>query len=212
MSYILDALKKSDQERSRERGPTLASVHGNWRPPQRRGWHMAVGLTVCLVLAAAGWGGLRWWWSEDPSHGGTLPAALSPVGPETDDSAIGTTGADLAPAAGIAVAPTDADPADIALDSGPAATAGSVERQRLQPPLQELWELPDPVRAQLPALTFSFHVYADDPPRRTIIINGRRHSEGDEMPGGLRLEEITRDGVIMQFRDRRIMIPVVNDW
>ena len=61
-------------------------------------------------------------------------------------------------------------------------------------------------------MAFSFHVYASDPARRTIIINGRRLREGQPINGETRLQHITADGVIVEFRNYRIALPVINQW
>ena len=69
------------------------------------------------------------------------------------------------------------------------------------------------VRAEVPGLTFSFHVYSDTPVRRTIIINGRRVREGEWVEKQLLLEEITPKGVILIWNGlHRFSIDVVDGW
>lgn len=75
-----------------------------------------------------------------------------------------------------------------------------------------LAELPADIRASMPALAFSFHVYGSDPSRRTIIINGRRLREGQALNDAMRLRRITPDGVVMAYRNYDIALPVINQW
>jgi general secretion pathway protein B len=79
-------------------------------------------------------------------------------------------------------------------------------------PVQEVDELPEEVRNNLPAMTFSFHVFSSSPQQRTIIINNRRMREGEEVNPGLVLQQITEDGVILLFERHRVHISVLSGW
>lgn len=238
MSYILDALKKSEQERARERGPTLASVHNGWRPEAGRPRFIGVGLSVLLLvsLLALG-GGLAWHYAPEllSRIGATqgieqnavapfksVPAAPGKAVPEAKavpkESSAGA-GEGAPEPLGQPDPEAKPEPANAASgsksgsgpSSEPGAEPGSETGAEMRA-VQELWELPDPVRADFPALTFSFHVYAQAPERRAIIINNRRLREGEAVTSELRLERITEDGVIMAFRGHRVHIPVVQGW
>ena len=57
MSYILDALKKSDQERQQNNGPNLQSVHRQQpaiKAAPSKLWLLIIFLLV-LIVAVAGW-------------------------------------------------------------------------------------------------------------------------------------------------------------
>lgn len=85
-----------------------------------------------------------------------------------------------------------------------------------QPPQQTqvvtMAELPAGIRSSMPSLSFSFHVYASDPARRTIIINGRRLREGQTLNKEIRLINITPEGVVVAYRQHHIALPVINQW
>ncbi len=178
MSYILDALKKSDQERQQNNGPSLQTVQ---RPhllnKQGRSRHLVLLVLLCLMLVAGGW------YLKDIT-GLTVP---KPLAQEAVQSPV--------------VAPV-ATPKPVI-----------VPPVELNQQLVEFSQLPDPVQQAIPALTFSFHVFSDNPERRTIIINKRRVREGNEVSAGLVLEEITEQGVILQWQGQhRFTIDVVENW
>jgi general secretion pathway protein B len=81
------------------------------------------------------------------------------------------------------------------------------EKQRLQEPAPiSYWELPDSIRAEVPAIKFSVLVYATKPADRFVLINGQRLGEGDSSQPGLVVEEIRRDGVIFSYRLYRFLV------
>lgn len=74
------------------------------------------------------------------------------------------------------------------------------------PPLPFLDDLPASVRGELPKLKFAGHTYSAIPQDRLIIINSGIKRQGDLVESGLKLEEITWDGVILDFRGMRFQV------
>ena len=68
------------------------------------------------------------------------------------------------------------------------------------------WELPAALRSEFPGVDLAVHVFAPDPTARFVLIDGQRYVEGDTVAAGVRLAEILRGGVIVEFRDYRIWI------
>ena len=52
-------------------------------------------------------------------------------------------------------------------------------------------------------MNISVHLYSPNPSSRLVRINNRIYHEGDQIDTDLRLERITPDGLIMNFRDER---------
>ena len=94
------------------------------------------------------------------------------------------------------VAPATPPPSAAAIPS-PSSTAS----------LPLLWELPYEKRKDIPALVMSLQVYALDPAQRFAIINEERHVEGDDLGDGLKLQEITPDGLIVEYGGERFLFP-----
>ena len=64
-------------------------------------------------------------------------------------------------------------------------------------------DLPLSVRQELPAMTISVHAYSDNPASRLVGIDSRILREGDDIVAGLKLEQITPDGMILGFKGYR---------
>ena len=75
------------------------------------------------------------------------------------------------------------------------------------PTLPRLGDLPAGERNALPPLKVSMHVYADEPAQRFVIVDGRRHVEGDVVAEGLVVGEIRRDGVVLSLHGRALLLP-----
>jgi general secretion pathway protein B len=52
----------------------------------------------------------------------------------------------------------------------------------------------------LPPLHMDLHVYAPDPSKRFVIVNGAKLGEGQSSPEGVRAESITTEGAILSYR------------
>lgn len=67
-------------------------------------------------------------------------------------------------------------------------------------------ELPVAERQSLPTLKQSLHIYSAEPVRRAIIIDGKRYAEGDVMQPGLTVEHIRRDGTVLRWEGRQLLL------
>ena len=192
MSYILDALKKSQQERQQQQGPSIQTIH---KPhvlharPAGNPWPWIVLCVLILVLAGGGF-----WYLQQSAPVPAVPLAMDKPAPANP-------------------APVSDDAAERQAVASELMPAQPTTAAASKPPLVEFYQLPDPVKQQIPALTFSFHVYSANPERRTIIINNQRLREGAVVSEGLQLEEITGQGVILNWQNRhRFAISVVENW
>lgn len=212
MSYILDALRKSDAERRRGVVPTLASVPlapAAAEPPAL----VFHGLSALLLLVAAGvliaW--LRPWSpapavealvADQPSAARQVaPAAVptvsaAPVWPETDVSRQESLSVTVS-----AVAPDSPAPRRKLATAAGAATRSPTPDNAA--PVMASADLPAALRLQLPPMSIAVHAYSAAPRDRLVSINGRMLREGDSLAPDLRLEQITPDGMIFAYRGYR---------
>lgn len=225
MSFILDALRKSEIERQRQSGPSIAEI-----PVAREDRRLPVALVAIGVLLAVNVGVLLFFLLRDsgarepadvPEAATSAPppvAAATPApataAPATDSA---TTG--LAPDANdepavfypsqvfsgsATMAPDAPDPT--LLPRAPAVAPGGSVTYGDEPP-RPLESLPTGPGAGLPELTVDLHIFTDEIARRAVFINGRRYAQGATLAEGPKVEEITRDGAVLNFRGRRFLLP-----
>jgi general secretion pathway protein B len=60
---------------------------------------------------------------------------------------------------------------------------------------------------RVPELHLDIHVYTPRPADRFVFINNRKYREGGETPDGTRIERITPDGVVLNHRGLRFLMP-----
>lgn len=221
MSFILDALKKSEQERPPKAVPDVHTVHGQPpRPPRRR--RLWPGLLVFALLLNASllllwlrpWGGPEQ--SELPAPLLQAPSEPPPVMAASQVAAASAVEevrvpepvvapATLRPRSTPAVetpsprpSAVDASPREekknVIIEAGPAPVAGGI---------QDFDRLPSDVRRSVPPFEISLHFYTEAPASRMVRINGRNLREGDDLVAGFALEKITPSGVVLAWKGHR---------
>lgn len=222
MSYILEALKKSDQQRQRGATPTLPTAPVAI-PAPKQPMFLYYGLLAAVLLAAGiliGW--LHPWQAEQPapatepiaakpqisvSHQ-TAPAPL-PEPPEMARKTVQELPAAF-PAPTVQQAPVVAAmkadmpaPARTEAHAAPAPMpekpADAAQEQKAIP----MAELPLQIQQEIPAMTIPLHAYSSKPGDRLVSINDRMLREGESLTPGLRLEQITPDGLIFSYKGYR---------
>lgn len=225
MSFILDALKKSEIERQRQSVPGLMDTP----PALRRGplpaWALFLGallavnvvvLTVMLMRNSP----------RATASVHTKPPVAAPAvdsSPAAANSHFSPLGATPVYAPEIPVTPAEqAAPAALAAATAPHPAAqravphvthhadpvlvdeDSKADDELLPTINEL----NLTGAQaLPELHLDVHVYATNPADRFVYINMRKYREGNTLQEGPVLEKIRRDGVVLNYKGLRFLLP-----
>jgi len=244
MSFILDALKKSENDRQRQASPALFEV--KVAAPRRKFPLWAAGLAVLLGInmLVLAWVMLRR--PEGPQPlGQAAPAALAqpmaangaPPGMVTVPATVTlptTVNIPISSAPSVSLNSAPAEPGVAGRSQVPPLTDEPVlqghepavppdyDQDDYRPAItpqqageiaarRRAGELPsrDEVLAQgdaLPDLRLDLHVYAANPTERFVFINMRKLREGESLPEGVRVDEITRNGVELSYRGRRFAI------
>jgi len=226
MSFILDALKKSEAERQRQAGPALLEMRV---VPPRRGlpaWAIALALLLLVNLGVLAWLALRTAGVPAPAAAtaapagpmagrpppvadapGAPPGAASPVpgaaAPLAPPAASPPVFAATAPAHGRSASASQAaeEPEDNPADTAP-AVAAPPGAARSSKGLQNYVAL----SSTMPALRLDLHAWAELPAERYALINMHRVREGDTLPEGPRVQQITRDGVVLDYRGTEFLL------
>ncbi len=235
MSFILDALRKSETARRRSEAPDLfATMPSVPEPvPVRPQWPLwTLGIVGVLSMIAALW--LLAQRAPSPAPGD----ALGDVGANTSMTTPAAQPIVVQPSATVVVTPAPAanavpEPAITprASPSAPAllpATPDSTPKPDLPAPPEPLAvPLPAPPitpaappagdqivsladldpgsRKQLPPLKLSMHLWNETASQRFVILDGQRLKEGDVL-GEIVIERITRDGAVLMWRGSRLKI------
>jgi general secretion pathway protein B len=228
MSFILDALKKSENERHRQHGPALLEVRV--AAPRSRMPLWAALLGIALLANAAV---LTWLLLRPPPQGQTAAVAVAsgtaaavpavsatpPVAaplPATPQPAYAATAASAGflPDPALATTPLPAAASDTAAPSNPAdylpaaaarTAPAAIANAAADMGLPSIHDL-NASGANLPELRLSLHVYDPEPARRYVLLNSTRLREGESTPDGIRLERVTEAGVILAWRNRRFTL------
>ncbi len=219
MSFILDALKKSENSRLRQDHPAIfdaqaAAVRRQGLPRWGIALMVLLGLNL-LILAYA------LWRPTEP------PAAVPTVQPEsTTASAAAHTAAAPAQSRPALSRPALAAPAPTApaLAAPPSAAptrsmaAPPSDARRSTPPAfpvssEESPTLPSrddllAAGAAIPEANLNMHVYDASPALRFVLLNGQRLREGEVSREGLRVEQILPSGVLLSTGGTSFMLSI----
>ena len=197
MSYILEALKKSQAERQLGSAPTLQAVPLGAAPLQaarksRLPWIAIGGVALALAI------GVAVWRVQTPV---VQPAATVILTPPPAPVAV-------APPAPVVVAPPPA--LAVVPPSAPASKPAPVV-QPVAAPAQEklpfLRELPDAIQRMVPQVTFGGYMYSANPADRLILVDKVLRHEGEEVAPGLMLEKLQPRAAVMNYKGYRYLVP-----
>jgi general secretion pathway protein B len=213
MSFILDALKKSEVERQRQSVPGLMDT----RPGQRRSrlpWWVAA---LCLLL------GVNLvvltfvlWNRRAPSAPAPRPSEALVRGtpaaapPTVEHFSPLDTAPVYAPEIPVAAAPAaegQRKPAARAVRHADPILSDDGAQAEAQEALPSISEINLTGSQALPELHIDVHVYATNPADRFVYINMRKYHEGAALPEGPVVERIRRDGVVLNYRGLRFILP-----
>jgi general secretion pathway protein B len=232
MSYILDALKKAESERHLGSVPTLhtpaePALSGKHTLPWPSWPKLLTGLAlvaILLMLAALLW---RASWDAAPPPGSPASATLAPTQPAAQPQPQATSKVRQTPikrAAPVAAAPSRAPatavtpPPSIAPAPAKAlvptsTTTPTPKREPTAPPPTAseaiaplLPQLPEAIQRAIPPLAIKGIIYSTNPADRILLVgNGLLH-EGEDLPGGVRLERILPKSAILNYKGLRYRV------
>jgi general secretion pathway protein B len=233
MSFILDALKKSENERQRQAGPALATVPTSVQKGSGKKW-----LTILVISMAVVIGILAIMLVRTDAPPRTIPAqrpiVASPPATQATNPVAVTRPPQRAendiPQAHVAAVPEKREVRSLRdearVGGGESATRADLTSTATaaRPSPQPTTTTPPKTRStdasQLPtardlflqgALTsiplhLDLHIYSDEPARRAVFVNGKKYREGDQILNGPRVREIVPEGVVLDDGRQRFLL------
>ncbi|WP_127996365.1 general secretion pathway protein GspB [Piscinibacter defluvii] len=219
MSYILDALRRADAERSRGGVPGLhAQAQGGDTAdePRRHGaapWAgiaIALGLTLLVVLLWLGFAPT----TPVPEPAPNVLPVVPPPAPVAAPVVAAEPAAPPAPAPAPVVPPATTLPAlppptpvpvarAPAAKAEPAAPRAAASAPAAEPRIPALRELPEDLRRQIPPLNVGGSTWSANAASRFVILNGQLLRENDPVNPELTLRQIRQRSLVLEFRGQR---------
>ena len=219
MSFILDALKKSESERQEQADTEFATVPSSPATPTAPRWLWVLGSLLIINIVVL----LSLMLRQD----------APPVASEATPNPVAVGAASAANIAAVDITPSTntpttestsfADQVAVARQNQPArstpvpqqATATNITPvvsvanlpQSAAAILPSLAELRANGRLQLPDLHVDIHVYSDVRSERFVFINMNKYKENSSLDEGPVLKEITSDGVILEHNGIVFILP-----
>ncbi|MDA8789594.1 general secretion pathway protein GspB [Pseudomonadales bacterium] len=218
MSFILDAIKKSEDERQRSKQPDVHSLQNSGVytvAPQRRfvrSFILLVALVMLIGICSWLWPQIQRQFTPHQYERGQAPLAQ---GSSIQNQKSSQAGGQKVTTTQVTNAATDADMAtgsDVAFSTGQQSSNSASNKLPPRNFIKELWQMPADFQSTVPDLKFSFHVFSTNPEKRTIIINGRRMREGQMVSSQVKLRVITETGVICEHKGQYFHVDVVEKW
>jgi len=235
MSYILEALKKSEQQREIGHVPGISSVHENTAKSVTGNW---LWLIVTVLLLNAGLLVLLLWpESESEPESATLSAPVreQPVQVQQHRPAAAPLVSQPPPVekpvprvpqtADIAPLPESPAPDVVKTETVAKPVVQEAVIAAASPAQPQVVHTPrPPVKAAAPALPvwpqiptnlfqqlsgnlrLDVHVFSDQPQKRFVLINMKKYKQGEKLQEGPQLDEITLEGAILSFHGQRFRL------
>lgn len=217
MSYILEALKKSQAERQLGELPSIHAPQVQLHDAAASGaarrapvWLALGGVTVAVAAALLLW---------QPWQAAATPApAVAP--------AVVLAQAVPAPMPMPAPAPAPVAPVPAAATAAPVHHARPVAEPKQETPGQAapapatpapapaaeetvpaMRDLPEPIQRQIPPVAIGGYIYSKNPADRLLLIDKVLRHEGEELAPGLVLEKLQPKAAIFSFKGYRYRVP-----
>ena len=205
MSYILDALNKSEQEKTETKTPGLNTVHQrvertDSRTPER--WQIIVALILTLNFAVLA----VWYFTSSDSPDTQMTAQPPPRSslPSITESTVAPSRAQSSerPQAPVVTRQTTTqETGRVALQAIPSQRSSGNDSRAVRLD----------TRTRLAAIRFSSHIFAADQALRMVVVDGQRMKEGDTLSGGIDWSRLQRMASSSSTRTR-YPIDVLSQW
>jgi general secretion pathway protein B len=218
VSYILEALKKLEQKRQQEGTPNLLTLQGDATKvrQKRRLWpYIALGVVllngimVLLLFWIAPWkhAGQPLSQTSRVARESTTPPPVT-VLPEKKEQPVAETKKDvpLPEKKDVTQSAPSQPPAPI--KTSPESSPREIKPIKPSNKVLSIKELPAAIKGSLPELKMTVHSYNEQPQSRFVVMNNNTIREGQPMNADLKVEQITPNGVILNYQGHRFVLGI----
>ena len=203
MSFILDALRKSENERQKNASPGLADVRVRTEKPTRKLWFPLVAVMLGINVVV-----LVYLWLWQPDGAVTNPVAQQGTGPvgaasARDPQPLGHRENEVRRLSQEAGRST---PTAATAQPAAAVPAALIEQVADDSRLPNMHEILVAGIVSLPPLHLDIHVYSDVRAERFVFINMAKYREGAQLEEGPTVQEITAAGVVLNHQGNRFLL------
>lgn len=216
MSFILEALKKSEKNRQQTCVPSLNTQHNSSQKPARKRslWSLWPGLLLTLLILNA----LTLLWLFGPWAQLNNPDNKTPKTTATPATEIPDTVTNIVPAIAQINQPQVISQQKVVTYHQPSLAKQTLTKaqNKMAVPTEKLFphhetsivsinELPAHIRQQLPPLHMSVHAYTGDS-GSLIRLNNKIMHQGNTLDGCYLIEQITANSAILRYQGYRFEI------
>lgn len=214
MSFILDALRKSERERQRQTAPGIGD--SGFRPPKKHSNRWLIIIIAILALNAILVAALLLRGESTPGVTRTvMPASLpkDAPAPVRRPALTAPKREDIRPLAEeVPAAPEARSSPVVAVAAKPMAEPAVTPSPPSPPPTRStpgvptMEELVLDGRLEMNPLRLDIHVFSEQPDQRFVFINMAKYREGETTKEGPRVDSITPDGVVLNYQGNRFLV------
>ena len=206
MSFILDALKKSETERQQQSSAEFSSVPTSSGSPNPARWLWMLGILLLVNFAVL----IGILLKPSSSDDAVEPAATAETATTSNDFEEQVAVAiDNRAAQTPAPSPQVEEPPATTVQAAPATTtpAATTSSRVTEAAVPTMDELRLEGTLQIAELHLDIHVYSEVPEDRFVFINMNKHREGSQTAEGPVVREIRTDGVLLEYQGRVFLLP-----
>ncbi len=208
MSFILEALKKSENKYRRKGGQKPRTIHESVPRKSRRLRSWMVAILILLVVNTAL---LVWFFGyrQKLPLSPTTDVSLIETSPEKAGESVPTSlPAKIPPAQNNIESTSAAAQKPQTYTKEQAAAIKPLPTPRHDQQVYRLGQLPGSIQKRIPPLQMSLHAYnRTDANASMVQLNDRIVREGDTITDNIRLEQITADGVVLNYDGYLFLLP-----
>lgn len=233
MSYILDALKKSEQERGKGSIPNVQTIHSsslNYSNEAKSYWPYILTAAVLLNLLAISYfifdkekklntndsltqieSSVETQLSNNLTAEKMAEEVVADTTRKSTKKSSNTNTTTVEKKLEIELKKNNKTHATLAINTA------IKKKTKPQPDtgnrvVTDFYDLSNSIKNKLPEIIVSAHIYSTNPLQRSIVINNDFMEEGEYISNNLMLHEITRDGAIFDYEGKLINYSVVSKW